>query len=339
MSPAQGRSRSPKRMLKDLFELKETTRPLFIPLIYRYASRVSKIPLERMLRDPASLSRSLTMAQELFEYDGIVTHYDSCLEVDLLMQSCQWAGKEAIERFLARGPVNNNVSAFPARSVEEVGKIPVVFDATAQICEVVGRDIPVVGVLNGPVSLVRAILGESLPAMTGHHESFRVPLDDTRAIVLDYIKAYCNHRVDVIWIIENDWSDMTRDDVEWLKPLYQTFWNVTRYYDVRSVVAFHRYDAGDMEKYYSLGSDGIMFGGNQYRDLPLSSLAGWGERHGVCTGLACPYPEGPEGNKHVESLVATLRDVAKGFFLSSPCEVPLDTPVEWINAIVDKVRE
>jgi uroporphyrinogen-III decarboxylase len=339
MSPSQGRSKSPKRMLKDLFEMKEGARPLFIPLIYRYASRVSKIPLKEMLSDPASLSRSLTMAQELFEYDGIVTHYDSCLEMDFLARSFEWAEKEAIELFLTRERVNNNASTFPVRSAEEVGKIPVIFDATAQICEVVGRDIPVIGVLNGPVTLVRAILGESLPTMSGHHEEFRVPLGDTQAMVLDHIKAYCNHRVDVIWVIENDWSDMTPDDMEWLKPLYQTFWNVTQYYNVKSVMAFHRYDAGDMERYYSLGSDAVMFGGNQCRDLPLSSLAGWGERHGVCTGLACPYPEGAEGKEHVDSLVSTLRDMGKGFFLSSPCEVPFDTPVEWINAIVDKVRE
>ena len=92
-----------------------------------------------------------------------------------------------------------------------------------------GKDVPIIGVVNSPLTIVRAVLGGEEPFGV-RREQLREPLNDARAMTLDLIKAYCDLRVDAVWLIEEDWGDMTEDDLEWVKPLYRTFWNVTQYY-------------------------------------------------------------------------------------------------------------
>jgi uroporphyrinogen-III decarboxylase len=333
-----GKSKSPKRLWKELFAHKDLQRPLFIPLVYTCASKVSKMSVGEMLSDAGSLSRSLMMAQELFGYDGIISNYDSYLELDLLGRSFDWVPRDIVEILLSKerfSPATGKI----VKSLSEVGHMPVVFESTAQLCDVVGREIPVIGVINGPVTLVRMILGDRFDTRGERRQEIKGPLNDLQAIVLDLLKAYCDQRVDAVWLIEEDWAGITAEEIDWLKPLYQTFWNVTEYYDVRTIMAFHRYDSSDLEKYFRLGMNAVYFGGEEAFKISPRSLSAWIDKYSVCVGLACPYPESPEGTASLDSVISEVTDMGGGLFLSTPCEVGLETPVESINGIVERIRE
>ena len=53
--------------------------------------------VEEMLSQAGNLSRSLSMAQELFEYDGIMSHYDNYLELEMLSRSLTWVKQGILE--------------------------------------------------------------------------------------------------------------------------------------------------------------------------------------------------------------------------------------------------
>lgn len=332
------RKKSPKKLVKDLFDLKDMTHPMYIPLLYRYASRISRVPVDEMLRNPSDLSRGLIMAQELFGYDGIVTNYDNYLGIEVLAGSFDWVNADVIDQLVSRNR-SSPVAGRAIGSAVEVGSVPVVYESTAQICEIVGRDIPVIGVLNSPITLAGIILGDEYPLQEGHRDRLRGPLNDIQAITLDLIKAYCNHRVDVIWIIEEDWSRMGNAEIEWLRPLYETFWNVTDYYDVKSIMAFHDYDAGNIERYFTMGSDGVFFGGGKAATLSTSSLAGYADDAGVCVGIGCPFAENGESTARVEELAGSIREIGHGFFLSTPWEVHPETPAEVIHETIEMIKD
>ncbi len=329
--------KSPKKLLKDLFDLKEISRPLFIPLIYRYASKVSKMSPEAMVKDPVALSRSLIMAQELFEYDAIVSNYDPYLELGGLERSLEWVRKDVLSDFLTKKR-KSCITGRALESLDEIGQLPVIYEAVAHVCEIVGREIPVIGVLNSPVTLVRMITEEKYDSWGGHPEELREALNDAQAFVLDYIKAYCNHRVDAVWLIEEDWTFITPEDLEWLKPIYNTFWNVTQYYDVKSVMGFHDYEPSIVDHYFDLGADAVFLGGSKADKIPLSRVAEWVEKYGKPVGLGCPYPETLEANDRLGDLVDFIKDLGHGVFLSTCHEVPLNTSIDLINAIVERVK-
>jgi hypothetical protein len=338
MSASARKSKSAKKLFKDLFALKSMERPLFIPLVYRYASRVSKMTVEEMLSKAGNLSRSLTMAQDLFEYDGIVSHYDNYLELELLSRSLGWVKQGIVAELLERQRVSPVTGSAPV-SVSEVGQVPVVFEATGHLCDVAGKDVPIIGVVNSPLTIVSTVLGNGGESSFGaRRDELREPLNDARAMTLDLIKAYCDLRVDAVWLIEEDWSGMSEDDLEWVKPLYRTFWNVTQYYDVRAIMGWHRYERTMLEKYFTLGADGVFFGGQEARDVSPEMVADLSAQYGCCAGLACPSPGDPGADERLDALIQTINDRGVGLFLSTPSEVALDTPVEWINGIVERVK-
>jgi uroporphyrinogen-III decarboxylase len=332
---AAGKRKTPKRLFKDLFDMKDMEYPPFIPLVYTYASRVSKMPVEEMLADPAGLSRSLIMSQELFDYDGVISHYDPCLEMEHLSQCCDWVPKEVSGQVRLRpGP---SLITGRALSDRPVGSMPVVRESASLMSATIGKEVPVIGVLNGPVSLVRRILDEHRP-LSESKDALKGRLEDVQGPLVDFVKAYCNQGLDAIWMIEEDWGSVTERDMEWLQPVYATFFNVTRYFDMKAVVAFHNYDPANPDIYFSLGADALYFGGNKPEELPLKRLVDLVDRSGVCAGIGCPLPQGHQAVSS-EQLVENVRDIGHGFFLSTSCEVDPETPPECLTAMVQMIKE
>ena len=343
MSVPQRKTKSPKRLMRDLLEMKGTSRPLFVPLVYRYASKVSQIPLEEMLGDPNHLSRSLIMAQELFGYDGIISSYDRHLEMEALglshLADDETEGvRMAMRDRVAAGKLGEIIRK-PVRSLLDKGRIRAIHESTARISQIVGREIPVIAVLNSPATLLNRVLyGDLAILWPEHREQLTEHLNDLRALVLELIKAYCEQRVDAIWLAEEGWSGIDSTDVGWMRSFYKTFWNVTQYYDVKSILCLHSYAADDLETYFSLGADAVCFAGPSARELQIPSIAELVDRYGVCAGIPCPYPEDQEQAERLDSIVCQVADFGRGFFLSTACEVPLDVPVEWLHHIVERIK-
>jgi hypothetical protein len=333
-----GKQKSSKRLWKDLFERKDLQRPLFVPLVYRYASRISGVAVEEMLSNATSLSRSLATAQELFGYDGIISNYDPRLEVELLGRALEQAPHEVTSRLqLTERPAA--VIDGAAHSPSAMALASVIFDATAQLCDTVGHDNPVIGVLNSPVTLAQRMLGDAFDLREEHRQGLREIFDLVEKVVLDLLKTYCNQRVNGIWLIEENWEGISNEGAAWLKSRYQTLWNVAQYFDVPAIMAFHSYDVSELEKYFTLGADAVFFGGPRAFDVPLKSLSSYMEQYSVCAGVACPYPDSPANTASLESIIAYVAEAGCCFFLSTPSEVSLDTPVELLNAIMERIKD
>lgn len=335
MAASSGKQKSPKKLCKDLFGFKAMARPMYIPLIYRYASKISQVPVEDMLKDPLKLSKGLIMAQELFGYDAIVTNYDNYLGIELLARSFDWVDDNIINELVSKK--RKSLITDRVISANEIASVSVVYESCSQLCEVVSREVPVIGVLNSPVTLVNMILSDDWSSWEGHKEDLRQPLNDAQGIIVDLIKAYCNCRVDAIWLIEEDWSKINGDYAEWLIPLYQTFWNVTQYYDVKSIMAFHRYNQESIEQYFRMGSDAVFFGGNEAVRLSVPTLAEYGDRYGVCVGLGCPISVDEQQKVQTEELLESVKEIGQGFFLSTAWEVDDELPVELIHDTTSRV--
>ncbi|VBB44458.1 hypothetical protein TRIP_B330564 [uncultured Desulfatiglans sp.] len=332
-----GKKKSPKRLWKDLFDHKALQRPLFIPLVYSYASRIGRMPFQEMLSDSTRFAKALMSAQELFGYDAVLSHYDPYLELELLGRSFEWVPKGVKEMVVSSG----GKSAVTDRKIiaAEVPPVNLIFDAAAEMREVIGQDIPVIGVVNSPVTLLRAILRDRFSLKEADFPEAKVFLNDIQGIVLDLVKAYCNLRVDAIWLIEEDWEGIEASEVERIKPIYQTFWNVLDYFDVRSIMAFHRYDIAELETYFSIGADAVFFAGAQAYDIELEKLSVLMERNEMCAGVACPFPDSADRSALFDSILSQVMDAGSGFFLSTPLEVALDTPIESLTEMVERITE
>jgi hypothetical protein len=306
-------------------------------MVYRYASKVIKVSVSQLLGDAANLSRGLMTARDLFDYDGIMSNYDTYADVDTLGESLGWAQGICTRDLIAMGRAGG-ICMRGATSLDKVGQRQVILEATQQICEAVGREIPVMGVVSSPMTAIRTVLAERCQPFCRHREELSKYLSDVQAVVLDSIKTYCEDRVDAIWLVEEDWTDIMREDIDCIKPLYETMWNVAQYYDVKTVLAFHRYDIDDIEKYLALGSDAVFFGGEASGGLQIDALAEKAATENVCLGIGCPYPVDPEDELLLDRTIEAIRRNGNTVFLSTRFEVDLDVLPEHLNAIVNRIK-
>lgn len=332
-----GKKKSPKRLWKDLFDHKEWQRPPFVPLVYSYASRIGKMSIQEMFSNSTHFAKALMSAQELFGYDAVLSHCDPYVELELLGRSFDWVPKDIKEMVLSSG----RKSGITERSITaaEVPPVSLIFDAAAEMREVIGQDTPVIGVVNSPVTLLRTILMDRFSLTEADFPEMKSFLNDIQGIVLDLVKAYCNLRVDAIWLIEEDWEGVTPSEIERIGPIYQTFWNVLEYFDVRSIMAFHRYDIAELEKYFTIGPDAVFFAGAQAFDIALESLSVLMDRYEMCVGVACPFPDSADRSARLDSILSQVMDAGSGFFLSTPWEVAPGTPIESLSAMVERITE
>jgi hypothetical protein len=73
---------NPRQQLKALFRGKAMDRPLFVPLIGTYLSKVNQKPMQDIFYDAGLLHQGLRDAQQLLQADAVITPLDEALEAE-----------------------------------------------------------------------------------------------------------------------------------------------------------------------------------------------------------------------------------------------------------------
>ena len=127
-------------------------RPVFVPIIYRLAARIEQTPLLDMVSDPTSYTNVLDGAYKLLGPDAIITNFDPSLEPEAFGCRVDWPGDYDL-------PVVTNWATcdLAAADLDTSGRVPVMLEAMSRLVQTRGREVAIVGVMTGPVSLARMI--------------------------------------------------------------------------------------------------------------------------------------------------------------------------------------
>lgn len=328
---------SSKELVKGLFELKELTKIPFIPWVCSFAAQLEQVQVKAMLSDAGLLSRSLLNTQKLFGYDAIVNVFDPSLEAEACGCKIDYGEDGQLPKVISH-PLTEGaaIEDLDIANFDKRGRLPTVLEATKRLKIIRGKDVAIIGLITGPVTLATHLKGESLAA--GWKENPEEALKIVTAagtIGLKLCRLYCELGVDVIAIAEEMLGQAEPRLCQALAAPLRSIWNVARFYNVHSLILSKGCVEGDIEPILGLQADGVALGGDvDYAHLRDASL-----KRNRCYARSVPNAAFLGEVSQVDASLAGYSSLrGKGLFLSTEWEVPYATDVNVMHEVVRVIR-
>jgi len=229
-----------KELVRSLFAGKPVSRPPFIPYMATAAAHFMQVPTQRLFSDPTTLANSLQSCQKLFKYDGIAISLDTTLEAEAC--GCQIAWQEGeppkvISHVLeGKDPQSLDVSA-----IETKGRIPIVLEAAKRLAQTAGKDVALLGVVTGPITLSKHLMGDDfIPALDTNTQLSQKVIEITGKIALTLAKAYGELKFDAIVLADSDLASLHPVYYPVIQPMLKTLRNLVNFYDAPLIILTRR---------------------------------------------------------------------------------------------------
>lgn len=328
---------SSKELVRSLFQFGDLPRSPFIPWVCGFAAQIEQVQIEAMLTDAGLLSRALINTQKLFGYDAIVTCFDSTLEAEACGCQIDWADGEAMPR-VASHPLTEGTSVADLNTadIEKRGRLPIVFDAAKRVKAIRGKDVALIGVITGPLTLARHLKGEAFLSdfNQASEESIKI-IEAAGNIALKLCRAYCELGVDAIAIADELLGQVSPAYIPALSAPLKSIWNVARYYNIRSLLVSKDCRQENIEPILSLQADGVSLSGN----IDYARLGDTALQRKICYAGIVPDSLLAAGAASENCLKEAPSLRGKGFFLSTEWEVPCSTDVNKMHEVMGIIRD
>jgi len=330
---------SSKELVVNLFRKRALSRVPFIPWMCSFPAKLEQVSVKKMLSDPTVLTRSLQNAQKLIGYDGIAVVLDTSLEAEACGCEIKWEKEgesPVITSHLLDGATTEDLNI---SEIQTRGRIPVVLEVARRIIRLKGREVAVLGVLTGPVTLAKHLKGNTFEVDSRNGSPKAAELIElTQKINVNLCRAYCEVGVDAI-VIAEDLLGRIHPNLfnTQVSGAFKTLWNIARYYNVYSIVLARDCSQENVGPIFQLQADAVVMSGKiDFEHLRTSAI-----KHNRCfaANIPCSVLAG------TQTLVrdVTRRSISaaenRGFFLSTEWEVPYNTLVTNVREIMKVIME
>jgi uroporphyrinogen decarboxylase len=327
---------SSKALIKDLFQLKEISRPPFIPWVSGFAAKLEQISTKDMFSDANLLFKAQRNAHRLFGYDGVVIAFNKTLESEACGCSITWEENIAT---VASHPLNEGLSLkdLEAIPIEERGHLPVVLEAVKRLNMVMGKEVALIAVITGPLTLAGHLKGPSFIAeVKDQRGEVNELIEQTGRLLIRLCRTYCELGMDVIVVAEGMVGRLEPDRSELIAPFLRTLGNIAKFYNVSTILLAKGCGPGHVEPLFQLQVDGIAIGGQ----IDYEYCQSYANKYNRCYGIALPSSsllgKAVEARESIESCLRAAQK--KGCFICTEDEVPFDTPVANLHEIMKAIR-
>ena len=328
---------SSKELVRSLFQLRDIANVPFIPWVCSFAAQLEQVEVETMLSDAGSLSTALINSQKLFGYDAIINVFDSSLEAEACGCKVDWSEDKALPRVVSH-PLSEGagIEDIDISGFEKRGRLPAVLEATKRLSIIRGKEVAVIGVITGPLTLARHLKGESfLTDLSQSPDEAKKVITLAGNIGLKLCRTYCESGVDAIVIAEEMLGQINLNQFQAVAAPLRSIWNVARFYNVHSLILSKRWRPEHIEPILALQADGVALSG----DIDYTKLSSAALKRKSCYArsipgsalLGTPY-------QARDSTLGCLSSKGKGFFLSPEWEVPYATDVNVIHEVMSVIR-
>ena len=325
-----------KTAFKNTFKLVPSERPVFIPFVYSLAAKIEQIPLREIYSDAGYYVHALEEAYSLFNYDGIVNHYDSVLEAEAFGCEVTWPGE-----YQAPSISNRDKVAWRDADPRNSNRIKILLEATKRIGITWGKKVPVIGVMTGPCSLLNVIMGD---------EEGRQQIDAQEAISLvesfltKMTRQMCELRLDALFYREDQLDAQFYKEIERhskaYAAVYATQFNLTRHYNAFPALVVADADIKTVEEVCDLlRPAALIFSGANMAMDALLALKRLSRTQKVSIGLPLPMGDETALWRHLDLYESLIHEEgSEGLFYVSDGEVPYNMPLEIFHDLMTKIR-
>ncbi len=322
---------SSKELVRALSASKPVSRPPFIPCMAAAAANYMQVPVRQMYSDPTILANSLQSCQRLFKYDGVVTLFDTTLEAEAC--GCQLSWQEGLPPEVISPLLTSadDLGDLSAAGIENKGRIPVVLEAAKRLIQTVGREVAMLGVITGPITLGRHLIGDALiPAAETNTRAFQKLIDLSGEIALTMARAYGELKLDAIILADRNLASLDTDHYSKIQPMLKTLRNVLNFYDAPLIISTDKVHADRLQEFFQLEADGFS-PGNHISDITKLELPSK-----KLVGGCIPTSSLLGATVDIEKATLELLETGGGssLFITSEWEVPPATPVANLHRVM-----
>ena len=329
--------------IKSTIRFEKTDRVPVFSHIYGLAARLNQISLKDYLNSAELLARCQLEAWKRFGYDGVTVFADNSLEAEALGSKISYpdGAYPQIEKPCLTNSQDWKYLAIP--DPEKDGRMPVILEACRILKQEVGEGTAVVGTVQGPMTLAGQLLGieKLIYIVVDHPAQFCALLNFTTRVMVTFGKALINAGAHIIHIFDPSSSCSVINRAvfrEYILPnLKQAF---KEFKDSGAPICWLNITGQTgpvLDLFPETGAD--LF--NIDYLVPIS-IAMEKLPHHCINGNIKPFNFISGAEKVIRREAGDLLKETQsrgGFILSPGCEVPLESQVGNIEAMLSAVRD
>ncbi len=327
-----------ERILKT-FKLEDTDRIPWVPFVGCHGAKLLGISAREYLKSPVRIVDGISKAIELYQPDGMPVMFDLQIEAEALGCKLAWSDNNppaVISHILTEGKTLDNLKI---PTIQD-GRIHVLIEATNQLRNKY-PDIALYGLITGPFTLALHLLGtEIFTKMMEYPEEITNLLNFTKEVNKTMAGYYINAGCDIIAVVDPMTSQIDPGSFELFvtPPATEVFEHIRSKKAMGSFfVCGHAQQ--NIEAMCACKPDNISIDEN----IPLDFVRKIAMDHKISFGgnikLTVVLLMGTPDDAQQEALECMDLGGTTGFVLAPGCDLPMDTPIENIQAITSLVGD
>ena len=322
-----------KELVRALFAGKPVNRPPFIPCIASAASKFMQVPIRQMYSNPTAMANSLQSCQRLFKYDGITVLYDSTLEAEALGCQIIWQGDKSPQIAVPIISSEGDIDKLDASGIESKGRIPAVLEAAKRLGQTVGREVAMVGVVTGPVTLSRHLMGDDfIKEADAESDVFNKVIDLSGKVAVSLARAFGELNFDAVILADDYLASFKSEHYSKLQSTLKTLHNILNFYNAPLIIMSGRISEESLPELFKLKADGFAL----VNPIASASLPA-GKLIGLCIPTIALTSTTDDTGKAMSILLEG--GSGEGCFITSENEVPLETPAVNLHKVLGELTE
>jgi uroporphyrinogen decarboxylase len=324
-------------LIRQAFHLQPVERVPWVPFVGVHGGSLIGVDAEQYLKSAENMVAGLNKAIELYKPDGIPVSFDLQLEAEILGCKLNWA-KENPPAVVSH-PLSDGIQLSSLKlPTPKDGRIPIVLETTRTL-RAQHPEIALYGLITGPFTLALHLLGtEIFMKLFEDPEYVMEVMDFCTKVAIGYSEMLLDAGCDVIAVVDPMTSQIDPLSFEtYVTPFVSQIFEFVRKKDKLSSFFVCGHAQQNIEAMCDCRPDNISIDENiplEYvKEIALSKKISFGGNLKLTVVLLMGDPD---DCKH-DALTCLDLGGNTGFILAPGCDLPMQTPVENIQAVSELV--
>ena len=324
-------------LLKKAIRLEPVERVPWVPFVGVHGAYLIGVDAEQYLKSAKNMVAGLSKAIELYKPDGIPVSFDLQLEAEILGCKLNWAKENppaVVTHPLSEGVLLSSLKVPTATD----GRIPIVLETTRALREQ-NPEIALYGLITGPFTLALHLLGtEIFMKLFEDPEYVMDVMDFCTKVAISYSEMLIDAGCDVIAVVDPMTSQIDPLSFEtYVTPYVSQIFDFVRKKDKLSSFFVCGHAQQNIEAMCDCRPDNISIDENIpldfVKEIALSKKISFGGNLKLTVVLLM----GDADDAKQDALACLDLGGNQGFILAPGCDLPMQTPVENIQAVSELV--
>ena len=327
------------KLLEQAFKLKELERSPWVPFVGVHGGKLINVDSDAYLKSSQYIVEGISKAIELYQPDGVPVVFDLQIEAEIL--GCKLAWSKENPPAVVSHPLSEGVELSSLKlPAENDGRIPVVLEAT-RILREKHPDIGLYGLITGPFTLALHLLGtEIFMKLFEDPEYVEKLMYFCTDVGIKFSEMLLDAGCDIIAVVDPMTSQIDPTSFEtFVSPYAKRIFNFIRLKKKYSSFFVCGHAQQNIEVMCDCMPDNISIDEN----IPLDYVKEIALKKGISFGgnlkLTSVLLLGNEFDSRKEAVNCLDLGGNKGFILAPGCDLPMDTPVENLQAVSELVYD